>query len=73
MKHEMKLLTAGVIAERLGVPLRRVLYVLQTRPEIRPAARAGILRLYHNAAVDMVAEALKDIDARMGRGECANG
>ncbi len=48
---EVRLMTPGVLAERLGMPLSRVLYLLRTRPHIRPAARAGILRLYDAEAL----------------------
>ena len=41
-----RLITAGVIAAELRVPLHRVQNVLATRPHIRPSARAGTLRLY---------------------------
>jgi hypothetical protein len=47
-----QLRTPGVIASELGAPLSRVLYILRTRG-IRPIGRAGILRLYDRAAVDM--------------------
>jgi hypothetical protein len=56
-----------VIARRLGVPLPRVLYVLQTRPHIRPVARAGIFRLYDRRAVTQVRHELNAIDARRCR------
>lgn len=50
-----QLRTPGVIAEELGVPLSRVLYVLRTRSHaIRPIGRAGILRLYDRSAVEAV-------------------
>lgn len=61
------LLTAGRIAESLGVRLPRVVYVLATRPHIRPRARAGILRLYDRQAVELVREELDAIDARQCR------
>ncbi len=51
---EPHLITAGVIATELCVPLHRVLYLLRTRPHIRPAARAGSLRLYDRRAVALV-------------------
>jgi hypothetical protein len=35
-----RLITVGVIAAELHVPLHRVLHVLGTRPHIQPAARA---------------------------------
>ena len=48
-----KLRTPGVIADELGVPLARVLYVLRTRNHIKPIGRAGVLRLYGREAVAM--------------------
>ena len=66
---EPRLLTPGRIAERLRVPLHRVLNVLATRPHIRPVARAGTLRLYRNDAVSMVRHELNAIDARRSRKE----
>lgn len=62
-----QLITPGVIAQRLGEPLHRVLNVLATRPHIRPAARAGTLRLYADEAVAMVRYELNLIDARKVR------
>lgn len=61
---DVALITVRVIAERLGVPLRRVRYVLRTRTYIRPAARADGVRIFREAAVGEVAEALSEIDAR---------
>lgn len=60
----LKLLTAGRIAEVLGVRLPRVTYILATRPHIKPCARAGTLRLYDRNAVAMVRHELNAIDAR---------
>jgi hypothetical protein len=62
-----KLITPGVIADRLGVPLHRVVNVLGTRPHIQPAARAGTLRLYSNEAVAQVRHELTEIDAKRTR------
>jgi hypothetical protein len=64
MSDTPRLITAGVIASELQVPLHRVLRVLRTRPHIRPAARAGTLRLYKRQAVAMVRHELNAIDAR---------
>jgi hypothetical protein len=61
------LLTPGRIADALGVPLPRVLYILATRRHILPAARAGTLRLYDSAAVAAVRHELNAIDARRSR------
>lgn len=61
------LITPGVIARELGEPLHRVLNVLRTRPYIRPAARAGTLRLFPCGAIAMVRHELNAIDARRNR------
>lgn len=65
---EPTLLTPGVIAKRFGIPVHRVLYVLGTRPHIRPKARAGTLRLYDEAAVVSIYVELNAIEARKGKG-----
>jgi hypothetical protein len=62
-----RLITAGVIAAELRTALHRVQRVLATRPHIRPAARAGNLRLYDKRAVAMVRHELNAIDARRCR------
>ena len=59
-----RLRTPGVVAEELGVPLHRVLHVLRTRHFIRPAARAGRLRLYGREAMALIRHELNAIDAR---------
>ena len=62
-----QLRTPGVIAEELGVPLSRVLYVLQKRSQaIRPIGHAGVLRLYDRAAVETVRSELQAMDQRQG-------
>lgn len=61
-----KLRTPGVLATALGVPLHRVLYLLRSRPSIRPTATAGRLRLYDREAVAMLRHELNTIDARKG-------
>lgn len=63
-----KLRTPGVLAADLGEPLHRVLYVLRTRSHIRPAARAGRLRLYERSALAQIRHELNAIDARQDRG-----
>jgi len=62
-----QLITAGVIAAELHEPLHRVLNVLATRQHIRPAARAGTLRLYDRRAIAAVRHELNAIDARRCR------
>lgn len=59
-----RLRTPGVIARELGEPLSRVVYILNTRPHIRPTAVAGRLRLYDRRAVAMVRHELTAIEAR---------
>lgn len=59
-----KLITPGVIASDVQRPLHCVLHILATRSHIKPAARAGILRLYDSAAVAMVRHELSAIEAR---------
>jgi hypothetical protein len=59
-----QLITPGVIADKLREPLHRVLHVLGTRAHIKPAARAGTLRLYDKQALAMVRHELNAIDAR---------
>jgi hypothetical protein len=66
-----RLITPGIIAAELGEPLHRVLRVLATRPHIRPAARAGTLRLYDCRAVAMVRHELHAIDARRSHKEAS--
>ena len=62
-----RLRTPGVIADEIGVPLPRVLYILSTRPHIRPSALAGRFRLYDRQAVAMVRHEINAIDASRGR------
>jgi hypothetical protein len=64
---EPQLITPGVIAAQLGVPLHRVAHVLRTRRHIRPSARAGTLRLFDERAVAQVRYELNVIDARRCR------
>jgi len=64
-----RLLTPGVMANELSQPLHRVLWILRTRQYIRPAARAGTLRLYNHQAVSQVRHELNAIDARRAGGD----
>ena len=56
--------TPGVIAQELGQPQHRVLYVLRTRAYIVPSARAGRFRLFDLQAVAQIRHALTAMDAR---------
>lgn len=68
-----KLRTPGVLAEDLGQPLHRVLYVLRSRQHIRPAAMAGRLRLYDRDALEAIRVELARMDARRGGEEARRG
>jgi hypothetical protein len=59
-----RLITPGVIAAQVNVPLHRVLHILRTRRHICAAARAGNIRLYNRDAIAMVRHELGAIDAR---------
>ncbi len=59
-----RLITSGVISQETGQPLHRVLWVLKTRPDIRPAAYAGIIRLFTRSAIARVRHELNAIDAK---------
>jgi hypothetical protein len=63
--HTPQLRTPGVIADELGAPLSRVLYILRHR-NIKPIGRAGVLRLYDHAAVETVRAVLREMDRRQG-------
>lgn len=64
---EPRLITPGVIAAEVSAPLHRVLRILATRSHIRPAARAGTLRLYQREAIAQVRHELCAIAARRQR------
>lgn len=61
--REPQLITPGTIAREIGQPLHRVQHVLATRPAIRPAARAGTIRLYDREAVERVRREIDRMDA----------
>jgi hypothetical protein len=68
-----KLRTPGVVARELGVPISRVVYVLATRPHIRPTALAGHVRLFDLNAVAKIRHEINAIDARRARKEAPRG
>lgn len=61
-----RLVTVGVIASELGVPVDRVCRILRTRSHIKPRAYAGNVRLFDNAAIAQVRHEVNAIDARQG-------
>jgi hypothetical protein len=60
----VSLVTAAEIAARLGQSLRRVQWILATRHHIRPAARAGGVRVYSTSAIALVQDEIDKIDER---------
>ena len=66
LKHSSapKLVTIGVIAERLGVSVDRVARILRTRNHIQPSAYAGNVRLFDNKTIAQVRHEINTIDAR---------
>lgn len=64
-----KLVTVGVIAAELGVPVDRVSRILRARPQINPSAYAGNVRLFDNAAIAQIRHELNAIDARRAGGD----
>lgn len=63
-----KLVTVGVIAAELGVPVDRVCRILRLRTHIKPRAYAGNTRLFDNAAIAQVRHELNAIAARRAGG-----
>jgi hypothetical protein len=59
-----RLVTVGVIASELNIPVERVSRILRARPHIRPRAVAGNVRLFDNTAIAQVHYELNLIDAR---------
>lgn len=60
----VQLVTSADIALRLGQPLRRVQWILSTRPHIRPAAVAGAVRVYSTAAIALVQDEIDAMKAK---------
>jgi DNA-binding transcriptional MerR regulator len=60
--------TVGEIARRIGVPIHRVEYVIRAR-RIEPTGRAGNIRIFTEADVDLIGFELR----QMGRREVSHG
>ncbi|MDB5344293.1 MAG: hypothetical protein JWP89_2670 [Schlesneria sp.] len=58
------LLTIGRIAAEEGETVRRIQYVLTSRPHIKPIALAGNTRLYNSQSVEQIRAALAEINSR---------
>lgn len=48
-----KLLTVGEIANRLGCPIHKVLYLINSR-QIKPSQRAGALRIFNEETIETI-------------------
>ena len=57
-----RLLTAGEIADRLHRPIHQVTYLIRSR-NIKPAARAGHLRVFGESDLTFIAAELRRIEA----------
>ena len=64
-----QLLTTGRLAVELRQSVRRVQYVLATRPHIQPSAFAGNIRLYDSRAKAMILHEINAMDARRAESE----
>lgn len=76
---EVRLMTAGVLAEKAGIPLSRVNSILQACPHIQPVARAGTLRVFDKKAlrqlkaeIDCPAQLSDGVQSRSGKLEEGN-
>lgn len=57
-----QLLTVGVIASRIGVPIHRIEYLIVSRG-IEPVARAGKLRVFNPGVVELLRSELRTMSA----------
>lgn len=57
------LLTAAEVAAEVGLPPSRARHFLDSRG-VRPAARAGLVRLYRPDAIERVREAAREVEER---------
>jgi hypothetical protein len=63
--------TIGAIARQLSEPIHRVEYAVRSR-NIQPVSLAGNLRIFDREAVERVAVALREIDAKRSGGIACN-
>jgi hypothetical protein len=59
-----RLLTVGRVAEILDEPVRRIEYLLRTRPDIQPCAYAGNARLFDKAGLERIQHELSGMESR---------
>ncbi|MCC5831326.1 MAG: hypothetical protein JJU36_17950 [Phycisphaeraceae bacterium] len=65
---ERVVLTVGRIAAALGQPVHRIDYILRTRPDLKPFARAGRVRVYAPEVLSRLRHELAAQDARRAGG-----
>ena len=65
-----QLITVGVIAAELKVPVTRVSQILRSHPPIQPRAYAGNVRLFGNDAIAQVRYELNAVAARRAERGC---
>ena len=63
--HIPNLPTVGEIVRRTGAPIHRIEYIVRTR-NIQPSGRAGHVRIFTEADVELIASELRRIDAEKG-------
>lgn len=59
-----QLLTVGRMAELLNIPRYRLTYLIDTRADIQPCARAGNVRLFDRQALARLRYEIARIEAR---------
>lgn len=64
-------LTSGDIAQAVGRSVFQVRYVLDSRRDIRPVGRAGLVRLYSPDIIERVRAELGNIEAKRAKSRCA--
>lgn len=65
------LLTSGDIAQAVGRSVFQVRYILDSRRDICPVGRAGLVRLYSGEVVERVRVELAAIAAKRAKARCA--
>lgn len=64
MRKPPSLITVGVIAEEVRIPVDRVCRILRRRRDLRPKAYAGAVRLFDNSTVAAIRYEVNRQDAR---------
>jgi len=62
---ERTVLTVSEVADILGEPPRRVIYIIQ-KLRLKPASRIGIIRLFDKQQIETIKQGLYGIQIRAG-------